>query len=83
MFTLSQYIEIKGVHQVAREMGVEPPTVSAWKLLKAPPRPHHADRLIKATNNLLTWEGIYQPYVDHNNEKQLQLDFGDSKERGV
>lgn len=81
MFTLQQYIEHKGVHQVAREMGVEAQSVSAWKNFKAVPRPHHGARLIELTNGLLTWASIYQPFVEHNNEKQLEFDFGQSKEQ--
>ena len=75
MFTLQMYIEHKGVNQVAREVGVEGAAVSHWKLFKAAPRPHLAAMLIQMTNGLLTWEGIYQPFVDHNNEKQLEFDF--------
>lgn len=73
MFTLQEYIEHKGVNQVAREVGVESATVSNWKLLKASPRPHVAHLLITMTNRLLTWEGIYQPFVDHNNEDQTEM----------
>lgn len=73
MFTLKEYIEIKGVNQVARECGVEPATVTAWKSFKSSPRPHVAHLLIRTTNDLLTWESIYQPFVDHNNENQLEL----------
>ena len=75
MFTLKEYIEHKGVHQVARETGVEASTVSAWKNFKAAPRPHLAHLLIETTNRLLTWEGIYQPFVDANNEKQLEMNL--------
>lgn len=79
MFTLQEYIEHKGVHQVAREMGLDASTVSAWKNFKAAPKPHHAHKLIQLTHGLLTWAGVYQPFVDHNNEAQLAFDFGDNK----
>lgn len=75
VFTLQLYIEHKGAATVARELGVESATVSHWKLFKAAPRPHIAAALIQQTNGLLTWEGIYQPFVDHNNENQLEFDF--------
>jgi transposase-like protein len=78
MFTLQMYIEHKGVNQVAREVGVEPTAVSAWKSFKSAPRPHLASLLIEMTNGLLTWESVYQPYVDHNNEKQIEMDLGES-----
>lgn len=78
MFTLREYIEHKGVHQVAREMGLDAATISQWKNFKAVPRPHNATKLIQLTNGLLTWASIYQPYVDHNNEAQLEFDFGDT-----
>lgn len=77
MFTLQMYIEHKGVLQVARELGVEGAAVSAWKAYKTAPRPHLASLLIQMTNGLLTWEGIYQPFIDHNNEKQLEFDFAE------
>jgi hypothetical protein len=80
MFTLQNYIVAKGAPVVAKEMGVEEATVSAWKLFKSAPRPHLASALVRMTNGLLTWEGIYQPFVDHNNEKQLEFDFGTPKE---
>jgi hypothetical protein len=76
LFTLNMYIEHKGVLQVARELGVEGAAVSAWKSYKTAPRPHLAHLLIQMTNGLLSWEGIYQPFVDHNNEKQIEMDFG-------
>jgi hypothetical protein len=76
IFTLQQYIGHKGVNQVAREVGVEGTAVSRWFNLKAAPRPHLAHLLIQMTNGLLTWEGIYQPFVDANNEDQLEMNLG-------
>lgn len=75
VFTLQDYIEHKGGATVARELGVEEQTVSHWRILKTAPRPHHAHKMIQLTNGLLTWAGIYQPFVDHNNEAQVAFDF--------
>ncbi len=75
MLSLKEYIDHKGVMNVAREVDVEPSTVSHWKALKAVPRPHTAAKLIELNNNLLSWESIYKPFVDHNNESQLIIDF--------
>jgi len=75
MFTLSEYIERKTVAQVSRDLGVDSSTVSQWKALIASPRPHTAYKLIQQTNNLLTWESIYLPYVERDLKSQLELDF--------
>lgn len=77
VFTLREYIEHKGVNQVAREVGVEGAAVSKWFNLKGTPRPHLAHLLIRMTNGLLSWEGIYQPFVDANNEDQLEMKLGE------
>lgn len=73
MFTLQEFIEHKGVNQVARDAGVESTTVSHWKSFRSAPRPHVAYKLIQMTSGLLTWEGIYMPYLNHNNEDQLNF----------
>lgn len=81
MFTLQMYIEHKGAAVVARELDIEIMTVLNWKNFKHAPKPHSAARMIELTNGLLTWESIYKPFVDNNNEKQLELDFGNQKEK--
>lgn len=77
MFTLLSYIHHKGAATVARELGVTEMTVSHWNAYRSAPTPHNAAKLIQLTNGLLTWESIYQPFVDHNNERQIEMDFGD------
>jgi hypothetical protein len=77
MYTLKNYIDHKGAATVSREMGVSETTISFWYHFKTSPRPHQASKLITLTNNILTWEGIYQPFVDHNNESQVEMDFGE------
>lgn len=79
MFTLQMYIEHKGPAKVAEELGLELMTILHWKNFKHAPKPHSAAKLIELTNGLLTWESIYKPFVDNNNEKQLELDFGNKK----
>ena len=73
MFTLKEYIEHIGVNELARQLKIEGTTVSYWKSYRSAPRPHTAFALIKKTGGLLTWGGIYQPFVDHNNEDQLNF----------
>lgn len=77
LFTLRQYIEHKGGAQLARELGIDEQTVYFWKAMKTAPRPLIAHTLILTTNGLLTWEGIYQPYVDFNIDKQLKFEIED------
>jgi len=76
-FTLTDYIDHKTGAQVARELGIEEQTVYYWKHKRSVPRPHTAAKLINLTGGLLTWESIYQPFVDHNIEEQLKFDFKD------
>lgn len=78
LFTLQDYIEHKGAAEVAREVGVDDVAVHYWKTFQRAPRPHTAHKLIQITNGLLTWEGIYQPFVDQHNEMQLTMDFSKS-----
>lgn len=73
MFTLQKYIEHIGVNELARQLNVEGTTVSHWKNFRSAPRPHMAFALIQKTGGLLTWEGIFQPFVDNNNEDQLNF----------
>lgn len=75
VFTLQDYIEHKGPTAVARELGIDEQTVYHWRNYKTSPRPHHAHKMIQLTNGLLSWAGIYQPFVDHNNEQQIAFDF--------
>ena len=78
MFTLQQYIEHIGVNELARQLRIEGTTVSYWKHFRSAPKVHTAYALIKKTGGLLTWEGIYQPFVDNNNEDQLNF-LGDKE----
>ncbi len=79
LFTLQDYIELRTGAAIARDLGVDEQTVYFWKSKRSAPKPHTAARLIALTNGLLSWEGIYQPFVDHHVESQLEFDFGQKK----
>lgn len=63
-FTLTDYIEIKGANAVAEELGVTPTTVFNWKRLDFAPSPLVAGALVRLSNNVLSYDAIYAPYVD-------------------
>lgn len=73
MITLQDFINHKGGRILAAELGVDENTIYMWKAKKQAPRPHTAKKLIDMTAGLLTWDGIYGPYLEHNNETQLEL----------
>lgn len=66
--TLVQYIQALGAPKVARTLGVEPSTVYYWAQYKSVPAPKTAAKLIEISLGLLSWESIYQPYIDNNSE---------------
>ena len=72
MITIQEYIIHKGCSKVAKELGVEVMTVLNWKNYKSVPKPETASRLVAMTNKVLTWESIYQPYVDFHANKPKQ-----------
>jgi len=75
--TLVEYIEFMGAVKVAEQTDVDPASVYYWKQLKTAPSPHNAWKLIKDSNGILTWAGIYQPFVDNLEQKQLEFDLKD------
>jgi hypothetical protein len=77
MFTLQDYIEHRGATVVARDLSVDEQTVYFWKHKRSAPKPVTAEKLISLSGGLLTWAGIYQPYCDANNIKQLSFDYKD------
>lgn len=75
---LVTYIQGLGAPKVARAIGVEVATVYYWAQYKTCPRPIQAAKLIEISLGLLSWESIYQPYIDHINavnENPDDLDF--------
>lgn len=67
--TLPQFIDGLGAGKVAGLIGVDPATVRYWRNFVNCPRPESAAKLIELSLGLLSWESIYQPYIDHNKGK--------------
>lgn len=66
--TFPEYIEAVGVQKLAENLNMTRQNIHNWKVLEQSPRPEIAYRIILMSSGLMTWEKIYQPFV----EKQLQ-----------
>lgn len=75
--TLQAWIEQIGVERAAELLGVTTNTVYQWLRFEIAPKPVRAYEMIEKTHGVLTWEGIYHPYVAaklaQNNPNQLEL----------
>lgn len=61
---LHQFINSVGQVKLAEMLGVTKATLSNWQLYKNPPPPLDAFKLITLSHGALTWENIYDPYID-------------------
>lgn len=77
LFTLQDYIMHKGVTKVAEEVGCDRQAVYQWKELSTAPRPAVAAKLIELSGGLLSFEGIYRPFVEHQKIEQLSFEMGE------
>lgn len=59
---LVKYIELVGDKLIMDITGVSRQTVHNWKNLKSIPAPHNAAALIMASNGVLNWDNVYEPY---------------------
>ena len=79
LYTLQMYITQKGAANLSRELKVSESAVSFWFHMQNAPRPETAALMIEQTNGVLTWEGIYRPYVEHVRQKQIEMDLKEKK----
>jgi hypothetical protein len=77
--TLKDYVNAIGKAKLAEQLGITEEAIYYWTRYINAPRPHVAFRLIQISNGLLTWEKIYQPFVDNNVESQTSFDFSSNK----
>lgn len=75
--SLEEYIRIKTITGVAKDINVSKASVSHWVQYYSSPRPVVAAKLIETSNGLLTWASIYQPYINQIKSKQLEFQFND------
>lgn len=80
---LQEFIDSVGQPQLAEMMKVTTATISGWRTYKIAPPPLEAFKLIEISHGALTWENIYDPFIDsylkRNNIKRekigVQLSF--------
>ena len=74
---LIEYIEKLGALKIAKKLGINKATVYSWVHMKSIPKPHTAFMIILESNGLITWEGIYEPYLSR--EKSIKKAMRQSK----
>ncbi len=62
--TLREFIEHLGAGKLAMQLNVSRQAVAQWANFKAAPKPATAAEIIELSYGLVTWESIYQPYVN-------------------
>jgi hypothetical protein len=62
--TFPEYIDLIGVPKFSRIHNVTDANVYKWRNLETSPRPEMAYQIICLSNGVLTWEKIYQPYIE-------------------
>jgi DNA-binding XRE family transcriptional regulator len=77
--TFQQYIEAIGMQKLAETLGITRQNVHHWHICKQAPRPEMAYRLIALSNGLLSWEKIYQPYIEESLKgKKFDVPLGEN-----
>lgn len=61
---LAQYIALVGKPVIARYMDVSVTAVESWMKFDCAPSTLNAWKLIERAGGVLTWESVYQPYID-------------------
>ena len=70
--TLSEYIQVVGIDEVANEIGASFSTVKAWRYYSRVPRVKQAKILIQISNGILNWESIYGLVTDTNTDRAIR-----------
>ncbi len=81
--TLQEFIDSVGQPTIADKLKITTQAVSAWRTYKVAPPPLEAFKLIELSHGALTWEKIYDPFIDayfkrHNIKREkvgVQLSF--------
>jgi len=81
--TLQEFIDQTGQPIIAEKLKVTTQTVSNWRTYKVAPPPLEAFKLIEFSHGVLSWEKIYDPFIEaylkrHNIKREkvgVQLSF--------
>ena len=79
---LKQYVDTRGVNQVAELCRVTPQTVYNWVNMQTYPGPFMCKLMIDDSMNMLTFNSIYEAYVLHNYEVVVKHKMSDFKKKG-
>ena len=71
--TLSEYIQVVGIDEVANEIGASFSTVKAWRYYSRVPRVKQAKVLFQVSKGLLNWESIYGLSIDTNTDRAMRI----------
>ncbi|MCX4029567.1 helix-turn-helix transcriptional regulator [Endozoicomonas sp. SM1973] len=66
----SVFIQKHGDDEVAAMLGVKKRTVSSWRRMERAPTPEQAYNIIEKTQQVVDWQGIYQPYVTYRKRQK-------------
>lgn len=66
---LSDYVTQIGIDKVCELYGVSSVTAHSWRKKESIPAPAKANEIVKITHGLVSWEKIYQPYFDAQEQK--------------
>lgn len=75
---LSVYIQRVGDLAASRQFGVTERTASSWRRMERAPSPQIALRIVEASEGLIDWKGIYQPYARYRLRQAARV-RGDGK----
>lgn len=62
--TLQEFIDSVGQTVIAEKLKISTQAVSAWRTYKVAPPPLEAFKLIELSHRALSWESIYEPFIE-------------------
>jgi hypothetical protein len=62
--TLQEFIDSVGQPTIAEKLKITTQAVSAWRTYRVAPPPLEAFKLIELSHGALSWEKIYDPFIE-------------------